>query len=415
MTIDQVAERFDNVRPTNGGYSARCSAHEDRNNSLSINSSDDGKVLVHCHAGCPTEEVVKAAGLRMSDLMPNTDGNGRLRTILATYDYRDANGDLKFQKVRYDDPNNKFAQRRPDGNGGWHWNLRGVKKILFRSDRLEVAKPDQIVFVMEGEKDVETAERVGLLATTSPDGAAKPRTRPKWRKSYSEQLRGRRAVFVGDNDEPGRAHRDYAAQTTLGVANSVKVIELPGLSDKGADFTNWIDAGHTVDELFQLVEAAVEFESTEQDSRNEETNDGLIKMLADRICAIEYFAQDAGSKAYRFSGGVYRAKAEQFIKQRVKALCVDLRFAKEWTPRLAENVVEFIRVDSPELWERPPLDVLNVKNGLLRLKDRKLLPHSHEQLVTVQLPVKYDPNATCPRWQRFLSEVFAGNDELVAF
>jgi hypothetical protein len=52
------------------GRSFTCPAHEDRLPSLSIAEGDDGRVLAHCHAGCPTQAVVEALGMRMSDLFP---------------------------------------------------------------------------------------------------------------------------------------------------------------------------------------------------------------------------------------------------------------------------------------------------------------------------------------------------------
>jgi putative DNA primase/helicase len=47
-------------RKAGGGWVARCPAHDDRKPSLSISDSDDGKVLVRCHAGCQQEQVLAA-------------------------------------------------------------------------------------------------------------------------------------------------------------------------------------------------------------------------------------------------------------------------------------------------------------------------------------------------------------------
>lgn len=49
---------------------AHCPAHDDKNRSLSVKEADDGRVLLHCHAGCSTEDIVKALGLSLSDLFP---------------------------------------------------------------------------------------------------------------------------------------------------------------------------------------------------------------------------------------------------------------------------------------------------------------------------------------------------------
>ena len=59
MTIETLISRLDGVRETGSGkYLARCPAHDDRNPSLAIKDGDDGRVLVHCFAGCGTAEVL---------------------------------------------------------------------------------------------------------------------------------------------------------------------------------------------------------------------------------------------------------------------------------------------------------------------------------------------------------------------
>ena len=46
------------------GYIDHCPAHEDKNPSLSINYAPDGKLLLHCFAGCSFEEIINAAGIK---------------------------------------------------------------------------------------------------------------------------------------------------------------------------------------------------------------------------------------------------------------------------------------------------------------------------------------------------------------
>jgi hypothetical protein len=59
-----------------------------------------------------------------------------------------------------------------------------------------------------------------LIATTNCGGAG------KWKREYSEALRGRRCVILPDNDGPGRAHAEQVAKSLAGVAASVKVVTL---------------------------------------------------------------------------------------------------------------------------------------------------------------------------------------------
>lgn len=137
--------------------------------------------------------------------------------------------------------------------------------------------------------------------------------------------------------------------------------------------------------------------------------------LGELICADDHFAQDGGGKVYYFADGAYRPRGDQRIRGRVKAICKALGCDDEWSSRLANETVEYIRVDSPELWERPPSDVLNVKNGLLNVKTLELQPHSPDWLSPVQVPVAFDPNATCPKIDKFCSETFPEDNLHLAF
>lgn len=67
--VDKVLERLEKPKQSGAGkWMAKCPAHEDGGPSLSIRELDDGRVLVHCFAGCAAGDVLAALGLRMSDL-----------------------------------------------------------------------------------------------------------------------------------------------------------------------------------------------------------------------------------------------------------------------------------------------------------------------------------------------------------
>ena len=144
-------------------------------------------------------------------------------------------------------------------------------------------------------------------------------------------------------------------------------------------------------------------------------NPGIVVTLAQLICEKERFAQDEGGKLYRYRGGVYRSKGESFVKGSVKRLCGKLNRLADWSSHVANEVVEYIRVDSPLLWERPPRHVVNVQNGLVELRTKRLMDHSPDHLSAVQLPVTYDPTASCPRIDRFISETFPEDAITIAY
>jgi hypothetical protein len=170
------------------------------------------------------------------------------REIAATYDYQDEAGCLLFQVVRFANPKG-FAQRRPDGKGGWIWDLRGVSRVLYRLPELVSLDSSETVFVVEGEKDTDNLRDLGLVTTTCPGGAG------KWRPAYANVLRGRPVVILPDNDDPGREHACKVARSLAGTAASVKLLALPGLPD-GGDVSDWLAAGGTNEKLLRLAEEA---------------------------------------------------------------------------------------------------------------------------------------------------------------
>ncbi len=69
--VDKILPHLDKVRRTGAGtWSARCSAHDDRGPSLAVRELDDGRVLLHCFAGCDVHDVLAAVDLDISDLYP---------------------------------------------------------------------------------------------------------------------------------------------------------------------------------------------------------------------------------------------------------------------------------------------------------------------------------------------------------
>ena len=70
MTIDELLPYFKNVRSSGNGrqYTACCPAHDDRQASLSIGVGSDGKIMLHCFAGCSPESIMGRLGLKVSDL-----------------------------------------------------------------------------------------------------------------------------------------------------------------------------------------------------------------------------------------------------------------------------------------------------------------------------------------------------------
>lgn len=253
MTAQELTELLGGRWNGHSGV-AKCPAHDDRRESLVIGDGEDGRVLVHCHAGCAVEAVLAAKGLTMRDLFSrNGDGTRRERHIVATYDYADEKGKLLFQVVRFEPKG--FAQRRPDPKapGGYSWNLEGVERVVYRLPELVAAPLDVLVFIVEGEKDADALTRLGLIATANPGGAG------KWRTEYAACFKGRRVVVLPDNDDTGRKHARAVAAHLNGIAAETRILELPGLPAKG-DGSDWLTAGGTREQLLELAQQAETWE-----------------------------------------------------------------------------------------------------------------------------------------------------------
>jgi hypothetical protein len=204
-----------------------------------VKEGDDARVLIHCHAGCPTEAVIAELGLRMDDLHPQrdrNDGDG------VAYEYETT---PRMRVLR--GPNKKFLQQHQSPDGTWTWGTKGITKVPYRLSKLSGVSKGGLVFVCEGEKDADRLSREGLVATTNPGGAG------KFLKSFGPYFDGLSVVVVPDNDEPGRNHAADVATKLSAHAADVKVIQLPDLPEQG-DVSDFLDAGHSADDLCDLVD-----------------------------------------------------------------------------------------------------------------------------------------------------------------
>lgn len=89
----------------------------------------------------------------------------------------------------------------PDGKGGFIYNLNGITPILYNLKELQRARNENLtVFIVEGEKDVETFQKNNVVSTTCAMGAV------KWKTTYNEHFKNVSVVIIPDNDEVGKSH-----------------------------------------------------------------------------------------------------------------------------------------------------------------------------------------------------------------
>ena len=219
-----------------GNYKCRCPAHDDHTASMSVGLGKNRKgqdiILLKCHRGCASSDIVRAMGLSMKDLtcedrppweentssvgcadtfpsrgrqstssgaprylppkgkamqpagkakaqaiadLPKEKADHGEKKIECTYQYLDEEGKLLYEAVRYRyaDGKKTFRQRRPDPEkpGQYIFNMENVRLVLYRlPEVIKAIREKKSIWIAEGEKDADNLAKIGLCGTSSPMG-----------------------------------------------------------------------------------------------------------------------------------------------------------------------------------------------------------------------------------------------------
>ena len=222
-------------------YVGLCPFHEEKTPSFTVDKNKGLYCCFGCRAG---GDVIKflmeiegitfpEAIARLAQRAGQPEQNGQQSDgIEAIYQYTDAQGEPLYQVVRK--PGKKFLQRYRDGGGRWAWKKYPGQVLYHLREVLE----NPIVFVVEGERDVETLREHGFTATTNAGGANAP-----WLPQFTAALAGREVILIPDRDGPGYARVKRIARALLGKVPRLVYLELEG--DGIKDVTDWFNAGHS--------------------------------------------------------------------------------------------------------------------------------------------------------------------------
>ncbi|MBP8305151.1 MAG: AAA family ATPase [Phycisphaerae bacterium] len=156
--------------------------------------------------------------------------------IVAAYDYRDEQGRLMYQNVKFTPKT--FRVRRPTPEGGWTWNRDGIMPVPYRLPELISASTQDFLLVTEGERDVETLRALGFSATTS--GGA-----DSWRTEFARYFQGRLVCVLPDADEAGQRYARAVVESLAPVAGEVRLAQVPfGYKD----ISDYVEGRDAVDE-----------------------------------------------------------------------------------------------------------------------------------------------------------------------
>lgn len=174
-----------------------------------------------------------------------------------TYVYSTPEGEPLYRLIRAYQGNDRiFKQERFDNDtGAWIAGLKDldgnklVEKTLYNLAEL-VSRPNEAVHIVEGEKDVVTLHKLGLLATTS--GGAQ-----SWRSEFAQYFENRDVVVIPDHDSAGAKYADAVINSLQGVAKSIKRVNLAQFwqaMPPKADVTDLIEAGATLADLEKIIQ-----------------------------------------------------------------------------------------------------------------------------------------------------------------
>ena len=410
MNLHSVVNYFSNPkRLSSSSYQVSCPCHNDKENSLTISEKGD-KILMHCHAGCDTRDIVSAVGLTMADLnngvqVETSNWKSKLEKHLgkleAVYNYGD------YLKLRFEGKKMLYGTLQ---NGEFVKGIDGIPRTLYNLDAVKKAiKNGYPVYIVEGEKDVDTLKNFGYTATTA-GGAS------DWRKEYASYFRGARVVILPDNDDAGRNLCKIIKKDLRNVASAIKVVTTS--NEPKGDVTDYFNEGNSVDDFKGLLKS-LPYEWADWLIVNKEVPvkvnaDKLARAITENLSYVMLKRQGYDiADFYVYDNGVYKKCSKQEFKSYIKSY-IPIGLASDTILNniynlvgcSGENVYEFDYADSNE-------SVINLQNGLLDLKKGELVQHSADCISTIQLNCKYDKNAQAPVFMKFVKKLCSDKSGVV--
>lgn len=289
MQLQNFCSRLSGLKGSGEQYTARCPAHADKHNSLSVGVGEDERILLHCHAGCSTADILAALDLQLRDLFPepaqvsDTSLNSKPLAKRARGEVQNANAKKDAAKpasmADLQEMPAQAAQKGSKARTGTAARARGETNVqicklgevvypytdptghlIFETVRIQYSDGSKTfrqrragedgkpVYNLRGVEPVlyrlpavraeitggtgtvylcEGEKDADALAALGFCATTAPMGAGKWRDSYTEALRGAQMVYIlPDHDKPGRAHACIVAKALQSVLIPVNIIDL---------------------------------------------------------------------------------------------------------------------------------------------------------------------------------------------
>ena len=454
MTDNEIFENnlrhFNISRRYGDKAQARCPAHNDKQASLAI-AKGKKCTLFYCHAGCTLSDILTAAGLEKKDtfydskpLKTNWQAyveSREKRKIEAVYNYVSFNGNYAFTKIRLEGKKLLYGILKDDRfSYGLPRNTprKSLKDIYGSVKALNKAVTEgEIIFIPEGEKDVDTLVKHGYTAFTY-GGCG------DWQVTFADLVKNANVIILADNDRPGTTVANAILKDIQPVAKSAKIV-IPMPDVPKADITDYFNAGHSKAEFEQLINVIQDTEATKQVDlldklqmlnavSNYETNDKDFGALYAEIFKDKHRYNPSRKDFMLYDGkrwidDIEGLNARSDAKVLSDALLVygsstgNSDYLKAVSNlcniRNRNNMLQ----DSRDVYyfSNEDLDtndyLLNVQNGTIDLSEDtpKFLQHAPDMLLSKICNVNYNPAASCKEWEKFLGQIMQGNQEKIKY
>lgn len=445
MTTEEILSLLENVKQVgNNEWCANCPSCGDTKRHLYI-SHNEKMTVFDCKKGCSWENVLSALKIEKKDIYFKQHKEERW-TLLRTHEYISDNGNKLAVKTIY---------RKPDGSKTATWQryegntlvkgLNGLKMPLYHIHNLtDKTKP---VFIVEGEKDVETLEHLGYIATTSPNGAGS-----HWKNRFNEHFKDYDIVILADNDEVGLKYAIEIADNLLDVAKSVKLVPTKALyeplKDKGdiSDIVLEVRPERAI-ELLQGILNSDSYLYTQRSKPKNKTKEKESDLLyLDDTGNADLFVSLFGEKVrynyVRAKWLVYQDthwtfvnddnyighlvdKTLEHMEKNILPTYENTQNRDEYLKHLKKTRSlkgreSMLKISRHKL-SIEPTDIdsngylFNVKNGTLDLKKCVLSPHKAENYITNIANVYFDKNAQCPLWKKVIADAMCNDQKLIDY
>lgn len=294
---------------------------------------------------------------------------------------------------------------------------------------IKAIKEKKDIYIVEGEKDADTINKLGLIATTSRYGANKVK---------DEELKclyNANVIIIPDNDEAGKLYANAIKEKLIDKVNSLKIIELPYLQEK-QDITDWINMGHNKSELEAIVDSSIDFVSKKFIEECDFSDFDLLEAFIDKYSDTIKYCSDTREVIFwenerwniNEDGTIIIKAVKEFIHNCEKNINEYLKYVTDNNiikkfGRILKNIkssrmINFLEknyASEQTNVKRTDFDkdmqYILCKNGIIDILKGQLIENNKKYRITEFIDINYTPFRRNELFYKSIRRMFNDNDE----